>query len=74
MTNIRPNMQPTKHHFTSVNGSTRAQGPTGSPVPPSFSASLKGGRERGQEKSLESELTFKMHTSLKNSPVYQTYT
>lgn len=33
MTNIRPNMQPTRHHFTSVNGSTRAQGPTGSPRP-----------------------------------------
>lgn len=55
MTNIRPNMQPTKHHFTSVNGSTRAQGPTGSPVPPSFSASLKGERERGAKKKVWSQ-------------------
>lgn len=33
MTNIRPNIQPTRHHFTSLYGSTRAQGPTGSPRP-----------------------------------------
>lgn len=46
MTNIRPNMQPTKHHFTSVNGSTRAQGPTGSPVPPSLILCVTERRER----------------------------